>query len=71
MATELLPEIQVDRNLRRLIWRELILLSQSYERTRKPSERRRIAQIFDALLLMLSVAAVAGPLILTAAEVWP
>jgi hypothetical protein len=68
MATEPLAEIQVDRNLRRLIWRKLIELSRAYETTRKTSERRRIAEIFDALLMMLSVAAVSGPLIITAIE---
>jgi hypothetical protein len=72
MTTELLPEIPLDRHLRRLIWRELILLARAYERTRKVAERGRIAEIFDALLPMLSIAAIAGPLILTAVErTWP
>jgi hypothetical protein len=66
MANEPLAEIPIDRNLRRLIWREMILLSRAYETTRKASERRRIAQIFDALLMMLSVAVVAAPLVFTA-----
>jgi hypothetical protein len=57
MATEPLPEISIDRNLRRLIWRELILLARAYERTRKVAERRRIAEIFDALLPLLTIAA--------------
>jgi hypothetical protein len=72
MTSTDLSEIPLDRHLRRLIWRELILLARAYERTRKIAERRRIAEIFDALLPMLSIVAIAGPLILTAAErAWP
>lgn len=70
MATELLPEIPLDRHLRRLIWRQLIELARQYEKTRSLSERRKIAEIFDCLLPLLSIAAVAGPLVLTACEVW-
>jgi hypothetical protein len=70
MANEPLPQIQADRHLRQLIWRELIALSRQHDRTRSVSEKRKIAAIFDALLMMLSVAFVAGPLILTGLERW-
>jgi hypothetical protein len=56
--------------LTQLIWRELIRLSRVYDTTRNTSEKRKIAAIFDALIMLLSVVFIAGPLILTAAEVW-
>jgi hypothetical protein len=68
MATEPLAEIQVDRNLRRLIWRELILLARDYETTRSVSEKRKISAIFDCLLTLLSIVAIAAPLAVTAIE---
>jgi hypothetical protein len=70
MATEPLHEIPLDRHLRRLIWRQLIQLARQYEKTRSISERRKIAEIFDRLLPLLAIVAVAGPLILTGCEVW-
>ena len=60
-----LPEIKLDENLRRLIWRELIALSREHQVTRDASKKRKIEKIFDALLLLITVVAIAAPLVLT------
>jgi hypothetical protein len=62
-----LPEIKISPRTRAILWRELLNLARAHDQARSASEKRRIDKLFDALLLMLSIVAVAAPLLLTAA----